>query len=193
MEEKHKKIDRRVIKTKRAIRNAFVKLMVEKEVEKITIKEIAETADVDRKTIYNYYTGVYDIWDDLENELLSDFEKATHDLKFDVEHPLAVFEALTQLISDNMEVYTLLMRIKPDPRISGKLYSYLRAKVSETINTSKRIKLEREHLATEFVTGALFCSYQYWFQTGQKEPLEEFTKNLGDMIVNGVSAYLIRE
>ena len=63
MAEEVKRVDRRVAKTRRAIRNAFVRLLTEKEMDKITIKELAELADVDRKTVYNYYEGVYDILD----------------------------------------------------------------------------------------------------------------------------------
>ena len=73
MEEMVKRQDRRVSRTKRAIRNAFLNLLAEKELEKITIREIADGADVDRKTVYNYYSGVYDILDELENELVKDF------------------------------------------------------------------------------------------------------------------------
>ena len=50
MEEKNKPVDRRVLKTKRAIRNAFAKLMAEKDINDITIIELAETADINRKS-----------------------------------------------------------------------------------------------------------------------------------------------
>ena len=41
-----KKTDRRVIKTKRAIRNAFAELLSHKDINDITIKDIADTADI---------------------------------------------------------------------------------------------------------------------------------------------------
>ena len=49
-----KKTDRRVIKTKRAIRNAFAELLSHKDINDITIKDIADTADINRKTGCNY-------------------------------------------------------------------------------------------------------------------------------------------
>ena len=48
------KTDLRVIKTKKAIRNAFAELLSEKDIQKITIKDIADTAVINRKTFYNY-------------------------------------------------------------------------------------------------------------------------------------------
>ena len=53
MEHTEKRPDRRVVKTKKAIRNAFAKLLSEKELDKITMKDIAEEANINRKTLYN--------------------------------------------------------------------------------------------------------------------------------------------
>ena len=50
-----KKIDRRQVRTKRRIRDAFMELIMEKPMEKLTIKELAERADIDRKTFYLHY------------------------------------------------------------------------------------------------------------------------------------------
>ena len=44
------KQDRRVMKTKKAIRSAFARLLAEKDIDRITVKDIAEAADVNRKT-----------------------------------------------------------------------------------------------------------------------------------------------
>ena len=49
--------DRRVRRTKRAIRNAFAELLSEKPYEEITVTDITELADINRKTFYNYYAG----------------------------------------------------------------------------------------------------------------------------------------
>ena len=68
-----KKIDRRVVKTKKAIKNAFAQLLTEKEINDITISDIAEYADVNRKTFYNYYAGVYAVVDEIENDIVERF------------------------------------------------------------------------------------------------------------------------
>lgn len=77
-----KKPDRRVIKTKRAIRNAFAALMAEKDLNDITIKDISDVADINRKTVYNYYGGIHEILDEIENELVSSFEKVIQEIDF---------------------------------------------------------------------------------------------------------------
>ena len=123
--EEIKKTDRRIAKTKKAIRNAFVKLLVEKDIEKISVKEIADLADVDRKTVYNYYAGVYEIREELENDLLADLKKCTHDLVYDINDPMSVFRVFARIIEENYEVYSQLIT-SYGPYTSAKLYYYLK-------------------------------------------------------------------
>lgn len=87
MEEK--KPDRRVLKTKKAIRNALAQLLAEKELEEITVKEVADTADINRKTFYNYYAGVHQVIDEIENEIISTFDQAIRevDARRDIKTP----------------------------------------------------------------------------------------------------------
>ena len=58
-----KKTDRRTLKTRRAIWDAFAELLSEKELQKITVQEIADKADVNRVTFYKHYLDVYDVYD----------------------------------------------------------------------------------------------------------------------------------
>ena len=82
MSDKITPTDRRIIKTKRAIRNAFAKLMVEKDINDITVVELAETADINRKTFYNYYSGVYQVVEDIENDISTSYERLPGKVEF---------------------------------------------------------------------------------------------------------------
>ena len=73
MEEK--KVDRRIAKTKKAIYRAFAQLLSEKNINDITIKDIADRADINRKTFYNYYDGIYELTGEIENKIIDSFEK----------------------------------------------------------------------------------------------------------------------
>ena len=55
-------MDRRQKKSEEAIMNAFFELMKTKDLEKISIREIAEKADVNRGTIYLRYEDKYDLY-----------------------------------------------------------------------------------------------------------------------------------
>ena len=59
-----KKLDRRVVRTRKAIMRAYEKLLVEQDFSKITVSAISREADIDRKTFYLHYASV----DDLANK-----------------------------------------------------------------------------------------------------------------------------
>lgn len=65
-------MDLRVKKTRRAIRSAFYSLLREKPFEKITVREIAERAEINKTTFYAHYDTIYDLADELEEEALTD-------------------------------------------------------------------------------------------------------------------------
>ena len=62
--------------TKKAIIEAFYKLLSEKPLDKITVKEIIEECSVTRNTFYYYYSDVYELFED---ELKATVEKITDD------------------------------------------------------------------------------------------------------------------
>ena len=65
-----KPIDRRVLRTKKNIRQAFLHLLSEKSLSQITVKELSDLADINRKTFYMYYSNIEDILAELEDELV---------------------------------------------------------------------------------------------------------------------------
>ncbi|MCR4754898.1 MAG: hypothetical protein K5868_05110 [Lachnospiraceae bacterium] len=58
----NKKTDLRVIKTKRAIYNALVELLKKKSLEKITVLELSEVAEINKATFYLHYTDIYALY-----------------------------------------------------------------------------------------------------------------------------------
>lgn len=70
-----KKEDRRVRRTKKMLTQALTKLMQEKQVKDITVKELTELADMNRGTFYLYYKDVYDMLDKLEENMFSSLDQ----------------------------------------------------------------------------------------------------------------------
>ena len=59
------KVDRRVARTKKAIEDAFEKLVAETDYSKITVSAIAKEANINRKTFYLHYSSVEDVLDSM--------------------------------------------------------------------------------------------------------------------------------
>ncbi|MCD8130947.1 MAG: TetR/AcrR family transcriptional regulator [Lachnospiraceae bacterium] len=63
-------MDIRIKKTKESITNAFLELRSRRPLEKITVKELCEKAMINKSTFYSHYTDVYDLSEQLENEVV---------------------------------------------------------------------------------------------------------------------------
>ena len=191
MKSENRKKDRRVVRTQRSIRNALAQLLVEKDVEKISIKEIAERADVDRKTVYNYYSSVYEILAELENDWVEDFDQFTKRLENvrGTEYLEQFFPVLAELIADDIELYKQLMRMGSQSRVINRLTEFLNEKIKKAFARSYELEEEQVNLAAEFVLAGLFWSYRSWFNSDRKKSLKEFSTELGDLVMGGLTAY----
>ena len=69
-------MDNRIEKTKRSIYDAFIGLRGKKPLEKLTVKELCEAADINKSTFYVYYRDVYDLSDKIEDEIVTEVLKS---------------------------------------------------------------------------------------------------------------------
>ncbi len=65
-------MDLREKKTKRSIKNAFLQLRKTKPLERITIKELSELAEISKATFYLHYKDIYELSEALQNEVIEE-------------------------------------------------------------------------------------------------------------------------
>lgn len=68
------KQDRRIIRTKKLLENALLKLLKRKSIHKISIKELADEADITRATFYQHYRNPYEILEIMQNRILNEIQ-----------------------------------------------------------------------------------------------------------------------
>ncbi|MDE7230040.1 MAG: TetR/AcrR family transcriptional regulator [Oscillospiraceae bacterium] len=86
-------MDLRVKKTKSAIINSFLQLRSKKPLERITVKELSDLAEINKATFYLHYKDIYDLSESLENELLDSVLSS-------IRHPDAVLSEPKVFISE---------------------------------------------------------------------------------------------
>lgn len=185
-----RKVDRRVIKTKRAIRKAFIELLTQKHINDITIKDIADVADINRKTFYNYYSGIHELLEEMENDMVEKFENTLSDFDFrrDIHRPGGTFLKLSESIDEEGELYQRLFRSKSNSHIVEKVTKVI---VEKTINfLQEKYDIDRDviSVATIFVSGGLMSVYQNWIDSDRQMSIDEISEILSDMMENGVSS-----
>ena len=118
MNNEHKE-DRRVRKTKKALRDCLAMLLTEKSIQNITVRELTEKADIHRSTFYANFVDIYDLYNHIEETLLSDLSDifaSAHN--FDAVECVVI---LLQYISDNREMSRLVLGNKASDLFSNKI------------------------------------------------------------------------
>lgn len=77
-------MDLRTKKTEQSLIDAYIDLRREKPIEKITVKELAEKAMMNKATFYRHYSDIYDLADAIENSFI---EKCLATIPDTVEFP----------------------------------------------------------------------------------------------------------
>ena len=67
-------MDCRTIKTKSAIQESFLYFLEKKNLSQITVSEITKKAQLGRGTFYLHYKDVFDLYDEISNNLYTDME-----------------------------------------------------------------------------------------------------------------------
>ena len=184
--------ERRVRKTKRAIRNAFAALLAEKDVNQITVKDIAERADINRKTFYNHYRGVYQVMDEIENSIVDDFDRMLREASgnIDLRNPAMIYEKLTQLLQKDIDFYGNLLCMNGNNSLRDKLFSRLKAHALVSMQARLPIAQQELELGIHFTFSGLMSVYQHWFQSDRTLSLDELTRTVSRLSFYGVSDFL---
>jgi len=184
--------DRRVIKTKRAIKSAFARLMAERDINDITISDIAALADVNRKTFYNYYAGIYEVVDEIENDIIERFDEVLTEIDFtmNMSRPYMVFEKITAVISTDPEFFGYLMSMNSNVSLTTKLVGMLKAKVKAILQKYITIEESKLDLMLEFMVTGMVAVYQQWYNSDRSEPIEEIGEVINQLSFNGVNGFL---
>jgi len=123
--------DRRSIKTKKAIREAFLSLMKEKRLNRITVSEISRKANLGRGTFYLHYNDVYDLYEHIEDDLYGELGRL-----FDASYPscnptnlLTFTKNITEYFQNNQDIFLLLIQSDSNGKNINKLKYFFNNKV----------------------------------------------------------------
>lgn len=186
------KKDRRIGKTQKSIRDALFALIVEKEISQITVKELAEKANINRKTFYMHYSSIEDILDKIENEIIEKllFVLEKYDF-FDSEFDIyALFLSLNDVINEDFDLYQKLVYANSYNFLIIKVKKILKDTILEKYNQKLNMTRELYNLYAEFTASGVMSLYIEWFKTDSKISLEDLAKAAGNITFNGVRSIL---
>lgn len=157
---------RNAVKSRVAIRKAFVELMHEKDFGKITVTDIVTRADINRGTFYAHYRDTADVLGQIENELVVKMEKLIDECnaKDLVRNPLPILNELGAMLSGDLEFYRLLITASGSGNFLGKLRTAFVDKMMADPRTKSRYRnREKFFITLTHFAGGMMAVYEAWF------------------------------
>ncbi|MQW60085.1 TetR/AcrR family transcriptional regulator [Sinorhizobium meliloti] len=171
------KIDRRVARTRKALHQALIRLILEKSYDSITVDEICQKANVGRSTFYLHFTSKDDLkqsgLDHLRRELAEAATRATHS---DQENRRLGFSlAMFEHARDHLDLYRALAGSRGGTVALGTIRQILSDLLRDEL-AANAVKTSGDHVPREFVVqylvGAYMAVLTWWLDGGTKLPPE---------------------
>jgi len=188
---KTEKRDRRVMYTKLLLKNSLVKLLQKSPLEKITVKDLCECADINRSTFYSHYSDQYDLFQQIQYEVLEDLSNylANYSYKGSEAELRQILQSVFEYIIANADLCLVLFLAENNAYgLQQAIMSIVpKLKVWEEIDNLDQVTLE--YLQLFGVSGSVGI-VKRWLQTGMTRTAPEMAELVVRLAYRGLSAYL---
>ncbi|MEB8127153.1 TetR/AcrR family transcriptional regulator [Staphylococcus succinus] len=194
--------DRRVRKTKAAIKHAFINLLKIKALDNITIQDITSQADINRGTFYLHYEDKYILLSNMEDEYtlaLSsavDFDKVimqNDDLEAFAKHFTEdILKKVVTYLYDHIDFYKVIFSLERKSQIENKISDIMLNNMKKHVsknNTIADIPLDYFH---SYTAGAMISLIKHWVQDEQRMDPDTLVEHIFKIIFNGPLRLLVR-
>ncbi len=190
-------VDRRIVRTKRMIRDALTELIEEKGFEGITVRDLTAKADINRGTFYLHYRDKYDLLEQSENEIFRELQEIIEDVeeyppqdalhKQEQHDPIPFVIKLFEYVLENADFMKVMLGPNGDPSFQTKLKEVIRnnmLKIMDKLLKKENMIVPVEYLVT-YVSSAHLGVIQHWLESGMNESPREMAVVLSTITILG--------
>ena len=181
-----KKRDLRIIKTRKALYNAFEELMKSKPFEQIKVSDICYEALINRSTFYDHYADKYDLLEEyinsLKDSLTEEITKENNIEKNTKEYYIEIIKLLLLHIQKKRDTYIAIMINNRNSITNDILYDILNRAIINQINDKKISKNIPNEIIIRFYIGGVTNICFEWLMYGNKYTKEDII-NYIDLLI----------
>jgi len=162
--------DLRVIKTKRGLREAFLRLLLEKGYDAISIQDIATEAEAARVTFYRHYANKEELLIDCIDEIYEKFAGGISQVSDEeIRQGYIPLLALYKQLQDDGKIYRLLSSSRAGRFLTNRLIELFAKRIRSQIET--RFPAEQLRVPTEIIAhhtaSAMVGLANWWIENDQ--------------------------
>lgn len=164
-----------------------MKLLHEKPITSITVKEICEKADINRSTFYSHYSDQFDLLDKVEDEIIEDMKGYLSQYDFEKEEDaLQLIEKLLEYFASKQGVCKTLLNESIDTSFQKKVmdiaHLFFKKKWPAVNRFDKDIS---EHMSTFVISGSVHV-VKNWLLHGMNKSPKEMAEIINHLINKGL-------
>lgn len=178
-----KKEDMRVRKTHAAIRAAFTSMLLEMPYEKITVTELSNRADINKKTFYRHYETLDDLLEEIQLEFAEPFVEITSGLRYPEDTDAITREFLFYSAKQG-PLYDALASSGMHEGIFDKVLEEMGAERTRSLNPPQGWTEKEWSLFLAHVTASQVRIYRQWVEDGREVPVSRMVA-LGVRLICG--------
>ena len=158
---------RSAIRSRRMIREAYMELLKEKDLSKITVTDIITRADLNRATFYAHYPDVRGVTEEIENEIIEKMLEVLKEFQFTnfFRNPAPLLLKASRYLEEDADFYRILVRANGSEIFMEKLKKVFAdhmlndSDIPESMRQSQMVELRVCYFA-----GGIVNLYKQWFR-----------------------------
>lgn len=172
-------MDLRVKKTRQSIFEAFIELRAKKPLEKITVKELADTAMINKATFYLHFNDIYHLSDAIENALIHSSIEKVSQLNGTLSSPYEITKAFFDVFSAEKSLTKILFADNRRSIFVNKLEKEIKAFTFEKYPEYKN-SIEKSVALSLLIQGAFHTYYNNneWDSKVVKEIISKLSEQI---------------
>ncbi|RIW37400.1 TetR/AcrR family transcriptional regulator [Bacillus salacetis] len=129
MDKHSKHIDPRILRTRQLLKDAFVDLLQETDIEKLSVNRLAEKATINRVTFYLHYKDISDMLEKMAAEMILEVSavlgKPEANQSSNDEENMKMLERFLEHIAGNAKFYKTILASRGIPIFKERLLNFL--------------------------------------------------------------------
>ncbi len=182
--------DRRVKRTKAALRASLLEKLQEKPIGRVTVKELCDAAGINRGTFYSHYSSPEDLMRtlmrDFEAELLAQMKE--FDNQDSVPQMLPAVTRMLEFIEDNRGLCEAVLRCGVDNPCLSQVMQHIRQEYAPTWLEGKTLPDVRMEMVYTYIVNGCIGVIKRWLSSPNPEPPETVARVLLAFSRGGVRA-----
>ena len=184
-----KKVDRRVRKTKSQLRAGLARLMQEKGIGEITVKELVNEVDINRSTFYLHYSDIPALLREIEDDMMEEMERAVREHPIKEDSTSRFIEDIFRVLNENREISRALIGPHGDLGFVRGIEKLLEENSSEFLAQLFPERVQDMKYFYSYCLNGCLGFVKTWLEDGEAKPPEYAADLTFRMVVSSMKAF----